>query len=292
MGIGEAGDREFVPFVWIGFWVDCAIGKGSIFRGSFILQTLQGEFIVKQCFLGKGRVWVYALVAPFALTIATSAKADMLFFTWTGNAGVYSGATTGIPSNAWLVGEVNKTGTNTVDLTLTANFPAGSSLDVDQVDFNINPSITPSNLSFVNDSANATTVTSTATTNDAQKAGPAFGFDIDFGTGQGSHALGSGGGIQTDIIHITLNGVGTLSASDFNFSSTPGNNGFGPFFAAAHVQNTGTNGQDSSWTANNGGGPPTPGPLPVPAPASVWSGAAILIGLALARYLRRRSLAN
>lgn len=262
-----------------------------MFRGPFILQTLQGEFFVKNRVLAKGRVWVYALVALFASTIATSARADMLFFSWTGNAGVYSGATTGIPSNAWLVGEFNKTGSNTVDLTLTANFPLSSSLGIDQVDFNINPTITPSNLSFVNDSSNATSVSEAATTNNAQKAGPAFGFDVNFGTGQGSNALGFGGGIQTDVIHITLGG-GTLSASDFNFSSTPGNNNIGPFFAAAHVQSTGTNGNDSSWVANNGGGPPTPGPLPVPAPASVWSGAAILIGLALVRYLRRRSLAN
>ena len=266
--------------------------EGVDLQGPFILQILQGEFIVNQDFLAKGRVWVYALVALFASTIATSVRADMLFFTWTGNAGVYSGATTGFPSNSWLVGEFNKTGTNTVDLTLTANFPAGSSLDVDQIDFNLNPSITPSNLSFVNGSSNATTVAETATTDNAQKAGPAFGFDVEFGTGQGSHALGSGGGIQTDVIHITLNGGGTLSASDFNFQSSPGNNNVGPYYAAAHVQNTGTNGQDSSWVANNGGGAPTPGPLPVPAPASVWSGVGILMGLALVRHLRRRSIAN
>ena len=221
---------------------------------------------------------VFALLMVFVATMATSSRADTLSITWAGAAGVYSGSGAGLPGTTWLDAEFNKTGANTVDLTLTANFLSGSPLDVDQVDFNLDPDITPSNLSFTFGASNATTVTPTATTDDAQKAGPAFGFDVQFGSGQGSHALGSGGGPQTDVIHITLNGGGTLDAADFGFQSTPGNNNIGPFFAAAHVQNTGIDGQDSAWVAAS------------PAPASVWSGVAMLTGLAVFRQLRRRSV--
>jgi len=251
---------------------------------------LQGEKIVN--YLGWSRTWVCAFVAFFVAAMAASAPANTLTIGWSGAAGVYSGGGTGLPASAWLTAVFSDTGTDKVDLTLTANFPSGSPLDVDQVDFNILDSLDSllPNLKFTAAASNASTVTMTASTDNGQTAGPAKGFDVQFGSGQGSNALGSGGGAQIDVIHLSLTSGTGLNALDFNAQSTPGNNGFGPFYAAAHVQNTGTNGQDSAWVSSTGT-PTVGGPLPTPAPASIWSGACLLLGLAVIRQLRRRSLA-
>jgi hypothetical protein len=75
---------------------------------------------------------------------------------------------------------------------------------------------------------------------------------------------------------FTLTNAGGLTPDDFKFLSLP-DGGNGPFFAAAHVQATGTDGKGSGWVAPA-----------VPEPSSL--AVAGLGALGLAGYgLRRRS---
>lgn len=72
---------------------------------------------------------------------------------------------------------------------------------------------------------------------------------------------------QTVVYEIT--GISGLTASSFNFFSTPAG-GHGPFLTAAHVLNTtGAGSGGSGWIA----------PTPVPLPAAAWLFGSGLLGL-------------
>jgi hypothetical protein len=72
-------------------------------------------------------------------------------------------------------------------------------------------------------------------------------YDVLLSFGNGQTGLGPG---QSAVFTLSYNfgGVHSIASSDFNFLSTPAG-GHGPFYAAAHIQNTGTGGAGSGWIA-------------------------------------------
>ena len=83
-----------------------------------------------------------------------------------------------------------------------------------------------------------------------------------------------------------------IDLSEFNNYSKSSGNGVGPFLAAVHVQNTGTNAGGSAWVDGvdpvDAGGGTVQG---VPSPASFVLGIAGVAALGLVAVRRRRQLA-
>jgi hypothetical protein len=168
---------------------------------------------------------------PGLLALATlspaSAKADLTF-----NLNqVFNGvAPTSTPP--WLKAEFKDVSVGTVDLVLTANLNVASEF-IDEVTFNIDPTVVPSSITLAQTPAVNPLITAiTNTTQNAQNltGGGALGKGFDFKLDWTS-AAGVGRFDGTDVVTVQLTGTG-LTASMFNFINTGG----AKAFVGAHVQ--------------------------------------------------------
>jgi hypothetical protein len=160
-------------------------------------------------------------------------------------------------------------GPNTVRLFLTAPNLVGTE-NVKEWNFNFDPSLDPTLLSFSVVGVPGSVPNAINTGVDAFQADGDGMYDIqfDFPPPPGSFAARFTTG-ETVVYDLTY--ISPISASSFNFFSTPGG-GQGTFLSAAHIQMIGA-GSDSGWI----------GVVPEPSTASLFA-----LGLA-ALALRRRS---
>jgi len=173
----------------------------------------------------------------------------------------------------WVLSEFSTAGAGEVELTISAlNLFGGENLRM--LYLNLNPDHNPKHLDFavLGGTGMFATPTFQAGKN-AFKAGGDGYYDvlITFPTDLDDQSRFTAG----DSITIGVTGIPSLTASDFSFLSNPAG-GYGPFYAAAHIQRIGEN-SDSGWIY------PADGPhvVPVPEPASgVLMGAAVLLLLA------------
>ena len=205
----------------------------------------------------------------------------------------YSGGQAPAGSTPWMVSNfsvspttytIGSTTYNAVRLTIDlSNLQSGAFIS--ETDFNIDPTMNPANLSFsfVSGNSHANVAPSLAT--DSFKADGDGYYDISFGfpTASGS-TFGGGTQATFDIEATNAAMAAALVPESFAFLSKPAG-GHGPFYAAAHVQNTtgacGTSGcTGSGWIAPSG--------YVVPLPAAAWLFGSGLIGLgAIARRKRK-----
>ena len=219
-----------------------------------------------------------AVLATGLFGLGSVASANTLEFTWSALNGAYSGGTpSAATGNTYLTAEFNDTGTNQVTLTLTANFPATAAEDIDQIDFNITD---PTLISTMSYTFVPPSVSVQASPSGELNAGPAFDFAIEFDTGQGGNSVLA----LQDVVTITFKNAKTFEANMFKALSSPGNNGFGPYYAAAHIQNTPT--QGSGWAASGIPASPAPLPSPLALPTSAPAGLGLLALLGVGAYAR------
>jgi hypothetical protein len=226
----------------------------------------------------------YSMLLGLAASLALLMNQNAFAISFTFNLDTeFSGAQAPGGSPPWLSATFADTVPGTVSLTLSASPAGGTGLtgteNVVEWDFNVaSPFV--GNLSF---SPTSATLPSGGQLVGIQQGLDAFKADGDglydilfsFGSGAGK---GFGPG-DTLAVTITSPSVAGLDASDFNLLSAD-DGGHGPFFTAAHVQNTtGAGSGGSGWIAPSGG--PT-----VPDAGST----AILLGIALLGMegLRRR----
>ncbi len=175
----------------------------------------------------------------------------------------------------WIVATFSDTSTpGQVQLTITTSGLTGNE-NIAAAYFNISPTLNVSKLAFTSLNAGAGTIAASSIK---------LGEDSFMADGDGRYDIllnyptGSGSGTFNDAVSssydITYKGSGTLTAASFFALSTPAG-GHGPYYAAAHVQNTtGPGSGGSGWVA--------PVPSAVPLPDAMWlliSGLAALAGI-------------
>lgn len=179
------------------------------------------------------------------LAFASSAPAAMLTLNLSFE---YSGAADPAGPQPWGIATFDDGGAmGTVKLTLEAlNLSSGEFLT--NWLFNLDPALDPNQLVFAGPVPTGAFGDPTISTGaDAFNAGPAHGFDIQFGFptkggGGGASRFGAG-----ESAVYTITGIATLTANSFNF---PNSSGAGPFFTAAHVQGiTDTGNGSSGWVS-------------------------------------------
>lgn len=127
--------------------------------------------------------------------------------------------------------------------------------NVDSLYFNLDPNLAPEQLSFsyLANTSTAPVASKISLAKDSYKADGDGKYDIrmEFPNGSGFDA--------GEILAYEITGISTLTAASFSFLSAPAG-GHGPYYAAAHIQNTtGAGLGNSGWIA------PT-----VPLPAAGW----------------------
>ena len=215
-----------------------------------------------------------AIIAATAIVGFTPAQAGTLTFEYD----LSFGQTPAGGGTPWLTAVFDDGGSaGSVTLTMTVAGTIGGS-DISELYFNLDPAMDVTDL----------TITRTGGT------GPAGG-NIDVAQGTDAHQADGDGlyDIFMDLppppgndkfeagetLTFSITDVATLiTASSFNFLSTPGpgESNAGPFLAAAHVQSTGTDGNDSDWIAPSA-------VVPVPAAAWLFGSALGLLGWARRR---------
>lgn len=136
----------------------------------------------------------------------------------------------------------------TVLLTMTVAATLGGA-DVSGMYFNFDPSLDPTSLVFsrISGTGPAAVHTTILTGADAFQADGDGEYDILFDLppppGNNSKRFNAG----EDLVY-EISGIGTLTASSFNFFAAPAG-GFGPFLAVARIQSTGLDQQGSDWVA-------------------------------------------
>lgn len=177
----------------------------------------------------------------------------------------FSGGQAPAGSGPWMTATFDDHNNTAVPLTLTmASSGMSGSEKISDVYFNLNPLLTPGSL--VLSHVSGATATGITLGVDCCKADGDGLYDIKLSFSTSNNNLFQSG--QTVVYNIT--GISGLTASSFNFFSTPAG-GHGPFLAAAHVLNTtGAGSGGSGWIA----------PTPVPLPAAAWLFGSGLLGLA------------
>jgi hypothetical protein len=211
-----------------------------------------------------------------ALAIATSAVPAHAATVTLGYDIEFSGARAPEGAAPWIIATFDDHNTQgSVRLTVsTAGLTAGE--NIDSLYFNLEPTLNPTQLLFTYiNSSTAPSATSIQTGIDAYKADGDGKYDIKMGFPNGS-GFDAGEALSYDIT-----GISTLTAASFKFLSQPAG-GHGPYYAAAHVQNTkGVGTGNSGWIA-----PTEAAFTPVPLPAAAWLlGSGIMM---LAAYSRKR----
>ncbi len=194
----------------------------------------------------------------------------------------FSGGTAPLGSTPWMVSTFSASpttyiiGSSTYDaVRLTINLSnLQSGAFISETDFNIDPTLNPANLgvNFVSGNSHANVTPGLAT--DSFKADGDGFYDISFSfpTSSGS-TFGSGTQAVFDIEATNVATASALTPGSFAFLSKPAG-GHGPFYAAAHVQNTGIGNGGSGWIAPSGF------TSVVPVPTAVWLFGSGLMGLA------------
>jgi len=163
------------------------------------------------------------------LLMASGASAVPL--TYTLNT-VVNGATP-TSTSPWLTATFTQISLSQVTLTLTSSLSVASEF-IDEVAFNVNPSITPSTLAIAqNPAVNPLAVSILHTTQNGQNLGgggsAGFGFDIDI---QWAQSAGAGRFDGTDSVSFDLSLASGLLVTDFDFTNT----GSAAAHFAAHIQ--------------------------------------------------------
>jgi len=154
----------------------------------------------------------------------------------------YSGGTAPSgPNTPWITAEFIDIGPNSVQLTMSTDNLTGNE-NVREWYFNFNDSLDLSYLNFnadpgsAGDSTNLAVVDTISLTKDKNnlKADGDGKYDFMFAFSTSGNMFTSG---ETVVYDLTYDGTGTMDVTSFNFQSSPAG-GHGPFYVAAHVQNT------------------------------------------------------
>lgn len=156
----------------------------------------------------------------------------------------YSGGTApSSPTTPWITATFIDVGTNQLQLNMTAGNLVLSE-NIKGWYFNFDDTLDLNSLSIV--ANNNSAVESVFVTKDKNnlKADGDGKYDFMFAFPTSGNLFTSG---ETVVYDLTYTG-GTMNISSFNFLSSPAG-GHGPFYSAAHIQNTG-DGTGSGWIAN------------------------------------------
>lgn len=164
----------------------------------------------------------------------------------------FSGGTAPSGSTPWIIAEFIDVGPNSVQLTMSTDNLTGNE-NVKEWYFNFDDSLDLSSLNFnpdpgsAGDTTNLTVVDTISLTKDRNslKADGDGKYDFMFAFSTTGNQFTSG---ETIVYDLTYTGTSTMDAISFNFLSKP-SGGHGPFYSAAHIQNTGIGGNDSGWIA-------------------------------------------
>ncbi len=216
--------------------------------------------------------WLQGLLVP--VLFCGAANATSLSFSLNTE---FSGGQAPAGAAPWLIATfADQAAPNTVRLTLNAAGLTGNE-NVLSAYFNLDPLLSPTLLSFAYLAGASTGPAANAITTavDCCKADGDGKYDIrfTFPSGSGFDAA------ETVVYNIVYSGAAVLNALSFNFLSAPAG-GHGPFFAAAHIQNTtGAGSGGSGWIS------PVTAVSPVPEPGT-WM--LMLPALAMIALRRRR----
>lgn len=214
-----------------------------------------------------------ALFASIAL-LAVPASADLVF----GLDTEFSGATPPAGSTPWVTATFADIAGG-VQLTIAALNLVGSEF-VSEFYFNFNPALNAASfLPSPTDTGTQTAWNSIGSGNDAFKADGDgfFDFVIDFPPPPGAFPDKFTAG---ETFSLNILGAG-LTTADFNFASVNGPVGKTGFYAAAHIQGIGADGEDSGWIGT--------GPTPVPEPSSLLL---LGTGIGMVAFAFRKSRGN
>jgi hypothetical protein len=226
-------------------------------------------------------VWKNSIFVGAALALclaATGARAQLVFQVDT----VFNGST---PASTppWLTATFNTVVTGQVQLVLESHLNVASEF-IDEVTFNVDPSIVPSDLSIAQDPVANPVITSISnTTDNAQNltggGGAGHGFDVKLDWGS---AAGVGRFNDSDVVTLTITGTG-ITEDSFNFT----NSGGADAHVGAHIQGIpGTAGTISGAVKDSSGGQP-PSSVPEPGTWAQLAGIGLSAGLLGLRRLHR-----
>lgn len=161
---------------------------------------------------------------------------------------VFGGSAPSSPHSPWVDACFQTISPGTVRLSVS-NLTLTGSENVDQLYFNLNPSLSPTGLSFhfVGGSGGFDLPTIATGTNQF-KAGGDGKYDVLFTFSSGGNAKNRF--TAHEYMTWDISGISGLAASEFAYLSAPAG-GAGPFFAATHIQRIG-NGAASGWIAPSG----------------------------------------
>ena len=198
----------------------------------------------------------------------------------------FSGGTPPVSSSRpWVTATFHDNGDGTVNFILsTPHLSASENVSAFYLNFNDQLNVNTLGFSVVS-SAGTFTLPSIDKGKNAYKADGDGKYDvrINFKTGGPPNTFGVG-----DQLVLRMSYTSAIHSSDFEYLSLPAG-GHGPFYAAAHVQNTGTRGRDSGWISPHGITLITP----VPEPSTMIAGALLLLpfGASAIRLLRKHRVA-
>ena len=218
---------------------------------------------------------VFGLGFVALLLSAAGMRADIIQYQFNTVFGANSEAPTGT-NGPWMTATFQDA-TNGVLLTISNSDLVGSE-KIDMVDFNLNTNRAPSSLTFTHESSvGAFDLPSVSGVSNNFKADGDGYYDVQFSFTTGgapSSQFGAG-----ESVTYLIAGISGLTAADFEYESfEDSTSSNGPYYAAAHIQNTGVNQNKSAWTE------PGDGPILVPEPSL-----AALLCLGAGAWLRKRS---
>jgi hypothetical protein len=193
----------------------------------------------------------------------------------------YSGGTAPSGPTPWITATFIDVGTNQVQLNMTAGNLTGSE-NIKGWYFNFDDTLDlTSDLTSLNIAvANISAVDSVTVTKDKNnvKADGDGKYDFMFAFPTSGNKFTSG---ETVVYDLTYTGTGTMNISSFNFMSSPAG-GHGPFYSAAHIQNTGVLGDKSGWIANE-----TTTVVPEPISSTLFIVGGVVLGFRRYRKMKK-----